>query len=435
MTSVRNATLVWLTVLLTLVGAVAVVIAYRFAESEANGLLDTLLHQIALNVGPGVVDTAALANEHDPEDELVIQIWTPNGERLQTSHPEIDIPHQTETGFANIRAAGEEWRSYRLVETDRSVQVSQRMAVRHEVAEHAAIHAAAPILIIVPLSWLVVGWALGQMSGRLTTLARSVAEQGTDSRNSIPLDGIAKEVTPFVEAMNTLIARLRAALDQQRRFVDDAAHQLRTPLTALRLQIENLGEEVSGNAAKVHLADLRLGARRAAALVDQLLSIARYDAASDGPQRERVDLAQLVKSCIADHIVLADDKGVDIGIAAEESGAILGSPQELRVLFGNLIDNAIRYTPAGGVIDVGIRRLDNGMQVEIADTGCGIPDPLMPRIFERFVRAAPSEVEGTGLGLAIVKAIADRHGIGVTLLNRQDRGGLLARVTFRDLGA
>jgi two-component system OmpR family sensor kinase len=428
MTSLRNTALIWLSALLTLVGAAAVAISYRFAASEADGFLDTMLHQIALNVGP-TVEPIALTIPHDPEDELVIQVWATNGEKVQTSHPEIDVPRQTEVGFANVRAAGEDWRSYALVETTRTVQVSQRMSVRHEVAQHAAIHAAAPILVVIPLAWLVVGWALGRILGRLTTLARTVAERGTNSNEAVPLDGVPKEVIPLVGAMNALIARLQAALDRQRRFVADAAHQLKTPLTALRLQIENLKNDVTGDAAKVHLFDLDRGARRATALVDQLLGIARYDAATEGPQRERIDLAALLTACIADHVLLAEQKGVDVGVAEQQSGTVLGSPRELQTLFANLLDNAIRYTPAEGVIDVSIRRLGDGMVVEIADTGCGIPDELIPRIFDRFVRA-PSEVEGTGLGLAIVKAIASRHDIDVTLMNREGRPGVIARVAF-----
>ena len=174
MTSLRNTALIWLTALLAVVGAVAVAISYRLAESEANDFLDTMLHQIALNVGP-TVEAIALTIPHDPEDELVIQTWTTNGEKMQTSHPEIDIPRQAGTGFADIRAAGEDWRSYALAEPTRTVQVSQRMSVRHEIAEHAAIHAAAPLLAVIPLSWLIVGWALGRILSRLTMVARTIA--------------------------------------------------------------------------------------------------------------------------------------------------------------------------------------------------------------------------------------------------------------------
>src|ERR1700674_3079270 len=385
MTSLRKTALIWLTALLTLVGAVAVTISYRFAEAEADDLLDTLLHQIALNVDPSIGEVTAPTLPHNPEDALVIEVWNKGGAKGQTSHPEIEIPRQTEVVFANIRAAGEDWRTYTSVDRTWTVQVSQRMTVRHEIAQHAAVRAAALILAVIPLSWLVVGWALGRILGRLTMLARTIAERGIDSKKPIPLDGVPAEVGPIVSAMNALIARLQAALDQQRRFIADGAHQLRTPLTALRLQIENLKNEATGGDAKIHLFDLDQGARRAAALVDQLLRIARYDAATDGPQRERIELAELVKGCTADHVVLAENKGIDIGIAAEESGAIFGSPQELQILFANLLDNAIRYTPAEGQIDVSIRRLGDGMVVEIADTGCGIPDEIMPRIFDRFV--------------------------------------------------
>jgi two-component system OmpR family sensor kinase len=190
----------------------------------------------------------------------------------------------------------------------RIVQVAQRAAVRREIAQNAAISAAIPILTVIPLAWLLIGWALGRFLGRLTTVASAIAKRSLDSRDPIPLEGVPKEVGPLVVAMNSLIERLHHALDQQRHFVSDAAHELRTPLTALRLQIENLQHEAGQGASEDCLAELERGTRRASALVDQLLRMARYDASREGAVAEPVDLPELLKSCVADHVPIAESR-------------------------------------------------------------------------------------------------------------------------------
>jgi two-component system OmpR family sensor kinase len=137
-----------------------------------------------------------------------------------------------------------------------------------------------------------------------------------------------------------------------------------------------------------------------------------------------------VTECVADHIPIAASKGVDLGITAQEASEVSGVPAELKILFANLIDNAVRYMPTGGSADVSVRRHGKAAIVEVADTGCGVEESQLPHLFERFFRAAPPDVEGSGLGLAIVEAIAKRHGLAVKLENRRDRPGLVASVLF-----
>ena len=428
MTSLRWTALLWMTAMLSIVGIAGAAVSYRLASDEANAFLDSQLQQIALNACAGVPDTTdSLPSQHDSEDDFSVEIWNGAGEAFHASRSAVYIPRRSQAGFADVHAAGEDWRVYTSIDGARIVQVAHREVVRREIAQHAAISAAIPILVVIPLAWLLIGWALGRFLGRLTTVASAIAERSLDSKDPIPLEGVPKEVRPLVFGMNSLIERLHYALDQQRRFVSDAAHELRTPLTALCLQIENLQHEL-GQGAGACLSELERGTRRASALIDQLLRMARYDASREVDMAEPVDLPELLKSCLADQVPIAESRGVDLGITTMERAYILGAHNELKNLFANLIDNAVRYTPPGGAVDVSIRPCGERAVVKIADTGCGIPEDLLPRVFDRFFRAAPPGIEGNGLGLSIVKSIADRHDLEVELSPR-DGGGLVATVS------
>jgi two-component system OmpR family sensor kinase len=427
MKSLRGTALVWLTVLLSIIGAVAVGISYESARREAASFLDGQLRQIALNSGPGSSEYSAPAADQEPEDDFAIGIWNAAGESLRVAGDAVTLPRQPVAGFSTVAFGGEDWRVFRLDETSRTVQVAQRMAVRLELARNAAYQAAVPVLVAIPLAWLVIGWSLRRLLGRLGILAQAIAARGVESREPIATAGVPSEVGPLVVAMNVLIGRLQQALAQQRRFVSDAAHELRTPLTALRLQIENLRTAASKLESDMANAELGTGIARATALLDQLLQMARFELSAESAPPERIDLAGLVTQCAADHVAIALGKGVDLGLTAREPAQMWGVPGELKIMFGNLIDNAVRYTPAGGTVDVSLRRQDAEIIVEVADTGCGVSASELPRLFERFFRAAPADIPGTGLGLAIADAIAKRHGLVIEIENRQG-GGLIARV-------
>ena len=432
MVSVRQTALIWMTVLLTLVGLVGAGMAYLVDLAQANLLLDSQLQQIAMNAGPGAASHAPAARRN-PNDDILVQIWEGNGDRVHSSDPKADLPRQSEAGFATLEAASGAWRSFQTINGDLVVQASQRWSVRTKLARTAAIEAATPILITIPLGWLVVGWGLQRVLSRLGTLAAVIAERSVDAKQPIAVDQIPIEVGPLVAAMNLLIGRLQKSIDQQKQFVSDAAHELRTPLAALRLQIDNLLIDRNEEAMNATLPELKSGVGRTSALVDQLLRLARYDAVASAPERRDLDLVELVLACLADHVQVAESKRVDLGLVSSDPGRFVGSERDVQVLVGNLIENAVRYTPPGGVVDVAVRLRGERAEIEVADTGCGIKEELLPRVFDRFFRAVPPDTEGTGLGLAICKAIADRHGLSITLRNR-DTGGLSATVSGRHPG-
>lgn len=428
MISLRRSALLWMTGLLTAVGAIAFVIAYETARREAADFLDGQLRQIALNAGEGFQEIAAPGANHDPEDEFIINIWSVTGTPLRKPSSGVELPRLSNPGFSTIVAGGEEWRVYLASDGRRTVQAGQRMIVRDEMAEAAAIQAGAPVLVAIPLAWLVVGWSLNRMLGRLAGLAKSIAARGTDRRDPLPVSDVPIEVLPLVEAMNGLTVRLQEAVAQQKRFVSDAAHELRTPLAALQIQIDNLRTAATAEQSE-RMLEMHAGIRRASVLVEQLLRMARLEETTDDAATETIDLTELVTQCVANFVHLASSKGVEIGMSRRDPALISGSPGELTMLFGNLIDNAIRYTPAGGAVDVAVVRAGRSNVVEITDTGCGVAAEHLPRLFDRFFRAAPPDIEGSGLGLSIASAVAKRHGLRIGLESRVDGSGVRVRVS------
>lgn len=419
--SLRRTTLGWMTALLAGIGLAAMVAAYALARIEAADFLDGQLRQVALNAGPVLPDAdAPPAADQDPEDQLAVTIWK-DGQVLRGDRG-VDARRPTRTGYADVVMGGEPWRTYTTANGTTTVRVAQRDVVRVEFARNAALGAVVPLLLLVPLSWIVVGWAMNRALGRLDGLVHDLAGRGAAAQGPLPTRGVPTELVPLVEAMNGLILRLQAALAAQKRFVADAAHELRTPLAAMQIQLDSLqGEHDDRREA------LAGGVRRANRLVEQLLRLARLD---DGAEAlpASVDLGQLLLDCVADHIVLAQRKDIDLGVHVEAPATLRGSEDEVRVLFANLVDNALRYTPSGGQVDVRLMNRDGACVVTVLDTGCGLPPGSEGRLFDRFFRSAPPDIEGTGLGLAIARRIAERNGLGLTVENRRDGRGTLATV-------
>jgi two-component system, OmpR family, sensor kinase len=434
MKSLKKQLIVWLVGLLTLVGALAGGVSFYFALKEANGLLDHQLSQIARSVDEGS-QFPAMQAEFRREDtterkkDFVIQVWIEK-EPVRSSRPGFDLPRMTVSGFSDLWSRGSQWRAYTMIHRHRTVQVSQREDVRLGIATHSAMYALFPIVLLTPLSWLLVGVVVSRLLRPLESVAEAAIHRDVESNEALPIENVPDEIAPLIAAMNDLIARLGEALEMQRRFLSDAAHELRTPLAALQLQIENLSQYHSREELDIRVDEMRRGSLRASHLVDQLLKIARYKAQDKPIVRCQIELDGLLKACIADFIALADHRRIDLGLVRGDAAIVMGNPEDLRVLIGNLIDNAIRYTPEGGTVDVGIGVSGNEAVVEVVDTGPGIPASLQARVFDRFFRAAGQDTEGSGIGLAIVKAIAQRESVRVTLENRRDGPGLCARAVF-----
>ncbi|ANL57308.1 ATP-binding protein [Rhizobium phaseoli] len=429
--SIRRTAFIWLAGLMATIGVCAATTSYFLVRNEASDFLDNQLRQIALYVGDARSSPETGPDSgapHDPEDDFVIQAWDAAGKPLRQSHPAVGIPRQPATGFVDISTVSNYWRVYTLAAPDRTVQVSQDMSVREELAANAALQAALPIIVLIPLSLLTLSWIIDRIMARLNRLAVAVASRDTTVDSPVPIDDVPAEVVPFVSSINLLLARLRALLEKQRRFISDAAHELRTPLSALQIQIDNLRQDDRDGRFSQGLAELEAGIGRATRLVNKLLRLARYDAHETAPTSQAIDLVQLALDTVARLTPLAESRGVDLGITRQDKAFTIGALADFEIILENLIENAVRYTPASGIVDVAVLTGGQEIRIEIRDTGPGIAGEDLPRVFERFFRAGAQDSEGSGLGLAIAKAAAERQGARVTLAPREERHGLIASV-------
>ena len=411
MTSLRNRLLAGLVSAVIVVGALGAWLSYRIARTEADAFFDAQLRETALllrdevQVFPG----AARLPRAVPEYDFIIQVWSREGVRVYLSRPHEVVPGLTGPGLSTTRTSSGSWRVYG-VDTGRVIiQVAQPMDVRERRAARLAWRSLAPFLVLVPTLSILVAWIVGRA-------VRPVA-----------VDGLPDEVRPVAEALNELLARLRAALDREHAFLADAAHELRTPLTALDLQAQAV-VDAREDQREAALANLRAGVARVARLVEQLLAVAREQhgsAASPVP----LDLDELVRRTVADFVPLAEAAGIDLGIESAEPVRVAGDADALRRLLGNLLDNAVRYTPAGGRVDVAVGReagAPSRVVVTVTDTGPGIPPDERERVFVRFHRVPGTTATGSGLGLALARSIAGRHDGEVVLEDGPGGRGLRA---------
>jgi two-component system OmpR family sensor kinase len=287
-----------------------------------------------------------------------------------------------------------------------------------------------PIAALIPCLLLVAALVVAGSLRPVVRLARDLDARRADNISPLSLAGTPSELHPFIASINGLLERMKLMMDQQRRFVADAAHELRTPITALSLQAENLDPADLPEQARERLGALKQGMRRTKHLLEQLLALARHEAGPNG-EATVVPLDRTVKDLVADLMPDAARKGIDLGFQLIEPLATKGEPVMVATMIRNLLDNAVRFTPQGGRVDIGIYREGNEAVVQIEDTGPGIPSGDIDRIFEPFFRGSRPAEDGTGLGLSIVKRIVDRLGGIVVLENISDRPPKGLRATVR----
>ena len=432
MTSVRRTLLVALLGAIALVTAVAAAATYRIARQEIDDLFDYQLRQAALSLTDRAL---ARAEGAGGAGDLVFQIWDESGSvRLYVSRPGFSLPPVTELGLSTAAGPTGVWRIYTTLIGAQVVQVGQPLHVREELAISATRRTLAPLVLLLPLLALIVWKIVGRALQPLDRLAGAAASRTPAALEPFDERSVPEEAVPLVQALNGLLERLRGAMAAQRAFVADAAHELRTPLAALKLQTQ-LARDAEGPERTAALAELEGGLDRATHVVRQLLTLARLEPGAEAAaERGPVQLADLARQAVADHAVLAERGRVDLGvIAARDDAVALADAGALRTLLANLVDNAVRYTPAGGRVDVSAG-VDGGRPwLEVADTGPGIPAAERERVFDRFYRLPGAAASGSGLGLAIVRAIADRNGATVAL-GETPGGGLTVRVTFPPRG-
>jgi two-component system OmpR family sensor kinase len=452
--SLRARLLFFLLAAILLTAVVQGGVAYRGALTQADEIFDYHLQRTAFSLSAGNPIANMQGNDEAgevPEDrDLVIQVWTPDGVRVFRSAPRLPLPDRTVLGFSDLEWQGATYRVFSLQTRSQVIQVAQDMAVRTGMARTLALRAVWPIAALAPLLMLVVGWVISVSLRPVDRARRQVATRQANDLSPIGDQGLPDEVRPLVHELNLLLSRVQDAFATQKRFVGDAAHELRSPLAALKLQIQSLQRATDDAARDTATRRLAAGIDRATHLVEQLLLLARQEGGpAPAAQMPSTSLRDAVGVAIADVLPLAQAGDINLGVVDDPAadpvvnakGDMDSVPlprDELVVLVRNLIDNAVKYTPGPGRVDVGISRTaptphasaTPGVTLTVDDSGPGIPDTERQRVFDRFYRASDATGVGSGLGLAIVKAIADRHGATILLDRSPTLGGLRVQVIF-----
>ena len=430
--SLRNQLVFALCVLVSIVGVVQGVSSYQLSKAGMSALLDLRLEQVASRMRGGFADSlpAIPARGSQPERDIVITVWKDDqATPYRSTEPSLALPHEAPAGFVTTAVSGEEWRIYTLREPSMVIQVAQRSAVRHELAEESAVNTLWPMIVLVPLVWIAVLLVVRRSLRKLNRLGAQV--QGIDVSNfhQLSTSGVPIEIRPFIDSINLMIDRLAQSIESERKFISDAAHELRTPLTALQLQADNLQPHIApGNQER--FCELRGGITRSGNLIAQLLRLARADAALQADTLTRVDVSAVVVDAVAEVLPIAMKRGIDIGADEMASAFVRAVEADVGIAVRNLVSNAIRYTPDGGKVDLSVQIRDGMVWIDVTDTGPGIAEELLPRVFDRFFRAN-TQIEGSGLGLSIVEAIASKCGGAVNLRNRRDgQSGIVASIGF-----
>ena len=438
MTSIRRTLLVRLLLGLGGVAVVATLATYVETRREMGELFDLQLKQLAYSTriddlvrGRPLAPPTREGRRTSGVSEIVTQIWNRDGVLVYWSRPGAGLPVSVTEGYSDVVVDGHTWRVFTHVDGDHALQVAHALDERREIAAQAALRTLLPLAVLIPLLGALIWFAVGRGLRPLDSLSRAVAMRRPDAMAPVEEHALPQELQPLAASLNALLGRLDAALGAQRRFTADAAHELRTPLAALKLQLD-VARRVGDDPARVAAYDdLEGGVDRASHLVDQLLTLARVEPEALAARGVDCDLVALAKDAIVARGALAADKGIDLGLAREAPAEVHGDPASLAILLSNLLDNALRYTPAGGRIDVGVERDAEGRAVlTVVDTGPGIPPEERERVFDRFYRGESNRAPGSGLGLSIVKRIADAHGGTIELAAPAHGSGLVVTVRF-----
>ena len=455
MGSIRTRLLLVLLALVLGVSVLAGTLTYRRVLAETSDLLDYQLRQMALSLESQIPLAPRLLPESGTD--YIVEIWNLFGgieyaSRGVQGTPTIIRPL---IGYADLQLRGRPWRAYGLQTLDGVIDVAQPVGVRNALARTAALRVVLPMLVLLSLLAVAIAAVVGSSLAPLRRLALEVQRRDVHSLTPLAPGPMPEEISPLVEQLNGLLRRLDEAFAAQRSFIADAAHELRSPLTAVRLQLQLLERAPDESAREQARGALGAAVERAVHLVSQLLTLARNEP-QDARARELVPLplAEPAAEAVADTHALALSRGVELsldapvtdavcGVAAGAGAAVVrGDREALRILVRNLVDNAVRYTPTGGRVEVRIgAEAPNtaetgagpgpryGVLLQVDDTGPGIPATERQHAFDRFHRRASAAEEGCGLGLAIVQVIAQRHGASVSLQDAP-QGGLRVTVRF-----
>ena len=437
--SLRRRLLTLLLASVVVAWAATTLLTYNHAHHELDELLDAHLARSArLLLAQEGDELEEIRIGESPDagpygQEVVLQVWR-EGQVLalrSAGAPETRLSH-VEAGFSDATVAGRHWRVFSGWDVERQVlvQVAEDHALRERLLAHYTLSGLPALLFGVPLLGVLVWLVVGAAVRPLAHLGNEVSRRGSGDLRPLPDDGVPMEVNPLVQRLNALFARISASMQAERRFTSHAAHELRTPIAAIRAQAEVARDSIDSTAREMALAHVIEGCDRAARLVDQMLLLARIDerAVPSVPPATRLDhaasrvIADLAPAALARDVTL--ELATDGAVTAAVDGALL------EVLLRNLIDNAVRHGRGPGVVTVSCRTDPGAAVLEVADQGPGVTDDELARLGQRFYRTSSAQGPGSGLGLSIVQRVAENCGGTVTYRRGAGDRGLVVSVRF-----
>ena len=406
-----------------LAALIAAIASFRFAYDEAKELQDDMLQQIALlTVGNNAAYTATITSENkvqldDPESRFTV-IHLPKDKRPDWLTSDLSA------GFYTLDAGAEKLRVFvQDNKLGRFTVVAQPTESRDEIAMNGALRTLIPLLLLLPaLAWLI-AYIVRHQLAPIIQLSQNLDAQQAEQPQPLSDHNIPQEIIPFVLSINRLLARVHLLMSEQRRFIADAAHELRSPLTALSLQAQNIEKAKTLKAMRERVLPLREGIERARQLTEQLLSLAKSQVANPGVSP--VDASSLARELIAECLPQAEALTIDLGLVDDGNVVIQGDSQALRLVLKNALNNALRFTPKFGIVTLRLYTEGQDGVIEIIDSGPGIPAAERENVFHPFYRIEGSGIEGSGLGLTIARDAATKLGGSISLRNHSDGTGLI----------
>lgn len=428
-----------LTMAIIIIALISGGLTFASALDEAHELQDRMLRQMSAVVlnAPAISASQqklALRSEGDNDARIFVDYLSSPALANDASQTHFNLPVSTAPGFHNIESDGE---TYRVLVTRKSpsqaIVIGQQTDVRDEIAMQSALRtlipfsASLPVFVVVAV--LLVRFALKPV----TTLAKEVRSRNEQDLAPLPLQQVPYEILPFVKGINRLLYNIDTAMSIQKRFIADAAHELRTPITALTLQAERLSQSPMSVEASDRLSTLRLGLKRTKYLLEQLLTMARQQQTEQRQKNESFSVEEIFREILETVLPLALEKNIDIGVSANSQPdiSLFTEKNTLYVALKNLVENAIKYIAENGQIDLSVYQHHNQVVIEVEDNGPGIDQALRERVFDAFYRMEGQEQSGSGLGLSIVRACIQKIGGTVSLNDTEHfQSGLLARITL-----
>lgn len=427
--SLKKRLIIYVSVFSIALGCLLIFSAYRIALQEINEVLDAQMQNLAERVAqhdPEPVQSKFDQARHYHEEDLFVDVWSYANEEHKSHAVNLLVHPVKKAGFYTHKTAQGVWHTYILPLEHYQIQVSQQQSTRQHLALELAGSMFIPYLLFMPFVIWGLSWIISRSLQPLDDFKAELAQRDSEELSAIQSNNYPLEIVPTITEMNHLFERISSAQQEQRQFIADAAHELRTPITALNLQMQILLKQFPD---AQELQNLSKGLIRIQHLVSQLLSLAKQDASIlEVETKQQFLLNQVAVNCVEQLVHLAMQKEIDLGMERQEDVLLYCQESAVHSIIYNLIDNAIKYTPNQGVINVSVFEQAGFAMIQVEDSGPGISPELYEKILKRFYRIHHHLEIGSGLGLSIVDKATERLGGKISFSKSASLGGLQVNV-------